>query len=222
MGGPVRAGTVGEWAGARRGGRDDGATARAAALGAMGANGAAAGGAGDEAEDPAERVEDAGGGGNLGEQLGGGGLGEHGFQLRGIGGDFVAEEAEQPAMAAGEPGAAGGGLRRRAARGAAAEGAGERRAAGGEARHQALEALAGVADAVAERQDEGDEAGLAEEAAGDEVMSGTMMRTSSAARAGAEAWTGAGMVGAAMNRFLAWREGRAQGNSLRGMAAGGG
>ena len=73
----------------------------------MGANGRAAGRAGDEAEDPTDRVEDAAGGGNLGEQFGGGGLGEHGFQLRGIGGGFVAEGAEKPAITAGEPGRPG-------------------------------------------------------------------------------------------------------------------
>jgi len=73
-----------------------------------------AGGGLDEAQDPADGVEDAGGGGDFGEELGDLGLGEEEFELRGTAGAFPAEDALEPGVAAGEEaigaGAGNGGL----------------------------------------------------------------------------------------------------------------
>src|SRR5208283_3610103 len=101
--------------------------------------------AGLDAEQAADRVQDAFGGGDQDEDFGGGGLGEQAAQLAGIAGGLVAEQADQPGVAGGER------LGRVGATVAAGAGmAGFRRRAGGEAGHQMLEATDGAVELTPE------------------------------------------------------------------------
>ena len=61
-------------------------------------------GEGGEAEHAGERAEDAAGGGGCGEEVGGGRLGEQGFELGSVGGGFLRQGADEPAVAGGERG----------------------------------------------------------------------------------------------------------------------
>ncbi|HVM85178.1 MAG TPA: hypothetical protein VMW18_14905 [Candidatus Binatia bacterium] len=117
----------------------------------------------------AERAEDALSRRRRGEQVGRAGLGEQVLKLRGAAGGLVAERANQPAATSGENGAAG---RRQRADGASGDAAGRGERPGGEAGHQALEAAGGAVEAAPERDDEGDQPGLAEKAARDESGNG--------------------------------------------------
>ncbi len=90
--------------------------------------------AGVEREQAAERKNEAAGGGDLSKKGRGRGLGEQGFELRGVGGGLMAKGADEPVAAVGQqaPGARTAAMR--------AAGTGTGKAAGGEEGNQAFRA----------------------------------------------------------------------------------
>jgi hypothetical protein len=137
--------------------------------------------AGAKVQHAADRTDDTGGGGDESEQAGRFGLGEQGLQLGGTAGGLMAEDADQPATAAGEWVGEWVGLAGAAVAGPAWFG----QAAGGEAGHQALEAASRAIDAAPERHHQGDEARFADEAAGEMAASMRKMMPRRRANSGA-------------------------------------
>jgi len=121
-----------------------------------------AGPARGEAEHATDRGESATRRQRTGEGVGGGRLGQQGFDLAGVSGGLRAEGGHQPATAGGQHG--------RAARagGAGLRGARARRKAGGEAGEGALQTACGVGEVGPEREDQGGVERVAQEATGDE------------------------------------------------------
>jgi hypothetical protein len=112
-----------------------------------------------QAQHAAERAEDAAGSGGCGEEVGDTRFGEQGFELGGVDGGLLRQGADEPAVAGGERGRLGG-----AGFWATEPWRAELwQAVGGEAGHQVVEAAGGAGEAGPERDDEGHEAGIAEE-----------------------------------------------------------
>jgi len=173
-----------------------------------GTGGARTRGEGADGEQAGKRAEDAAGGGGRGQKFGGGGLGEQGLQLHGTGRGLGAEGGHQPASA--------GRQRGNAAMGAGGAGlAGFWQAAGGEAGHQALEAAGGAVEAGPERDDEGGEARLAQETAGDQGGKGVQDEAEPTGKVGGEGLDRGG-DGSGLHDSISNIKGqRAQGNNGR-------
>src|ERR1035438_3255003 len=117
---------------------------------------------GADGEHPHQRADDAPGGGDLGEESDGGGLGEQGLQLAGTAAGLVAEDADEPETAAGEH------ARMRAAGAGRAGLAGLAQLPRYEAGHQALEAAGEAVDTVPQRDDDRGETRVAPEPVADD------------------------------------------------------